>query len=232
MQSDPQADQISQDDQAPDWISGWMPPHHLEILAEIDKLKEEGSQMESLGRLLWQTGSPLEEAVRDLFRAVGLSAELTPGPSSSDVVVDVGEGKRLLVLVTGTENGLTHMSPKIKQAFEASQDASGESDRVVLVANVHRLRPVADREWLDPATSEARMVIKGVGAVFVTTATLFAIWELSWEHPDVATDHLLSLHTAEAGFVTLERSAESSDGTEQEVPSPGFANRLVRALTT
>ena len=75
-------------------------------------------------------------------------------------------------------------------------------------------------------------VIKGVGAVFVTTATLFAIWELSWEHPDVATDHLLSLHMAEAGFVTLERSAESSDGTEQEVPSPGFANRLVRALTT
>jgi hypothetical protein len=229
MESD-QADQVGQDDQTPDWVSGWMPQRHVEIVAEIDKLKEEAAEMESLGRLLWQTGMPLEEAVRDIFRAVGLSAELTPGTTSSDVVVEVGDGKRLLVAVTGTENGLTNKSPKIRQIFEASQDASEEKDRVVLVANVHRLRPVADREWLDPATSEALMIIKGVGAVFVTTATLFAVWKLSRENPDVATDHMLSLHGAEAGFVTLERPSESNEDAEEEVPSPGFANRLVSAL--
>ena len=89
MQSD-QADQVGQDDQTPDWVSGWMPQRHVEIVAEIDRLKEEAAEMESLGRLLWQTGMPLEEAVRDIFRAVGLSAELTPGTTSSDVVAANG----------------------------------------------------------------------------------------------------------------------------------------------
>ena len=231
MQSDAQADQVGQDEQAPDWVSGWMPQRHVEIVAQINRLKEEVGQMESLGRLLWQTGAPLEEAVRDIFRAVGLSAELTPGPSSCDIVVELGEGKRLLMAVTGTENGLTNKSPQIKQIFEASQDAADENDRVVLVVNVYRLRPVPDREWLDPATSEALMIIKGVGAVFVTTATLFAVWKFSQENPDAATDLMQSLHMVEPGFVSLQRATEDSEDTDEDVSSHGFANQLAKKLT-
>ena len=48
---------------APDWVGAWMPQRHVEIVAEIERLQEEARQIESLGRLLWQVGRPLQEAV-------------------------------------------------------------------------------------------------------------------------------------------------------------------------
>ncbi len=225
----PETEAIVEDGATPEWVKGWMPQRHVEIMAEIEQLKEEAAQMESLAQLLWQTGQPLEESVRDIFRAVGLSAELTPGASSSDLSVDVGEGKRLFVVVVGTDAAITNKSPKIKQIFDASQEVADESDRIVMVGNVHRMRPPADREWLDPLTAEAMMIIKGVGAIFVTTATLFAVWKLSQENPQAAINHLLQLHLAESGPFTLEATpvGESESGDEEE---GGFATRLVSAL--
>ena len=149
-----------------------MPQRHVEIVAEIEKLQEEARQLESLGRLLWQEGGPLEEAVRDLFQSVGIEAETAPAKAAWDVTVNLDGGRRLLVVVTGTESNVTNKSDKIRQVFEAAQGLE-ETDRIVLAANVHRERPVADREWLDPATAEAMMIIKGLGVVFVTTAMLF-----------------------------------------------------------
>ena len=236
----PETTEVLEDGTTPEWVRGWMPQRHVEIMAEIEKLKEEAAQMESLAQLLWQTGQPLEQSVRDIFRAVGLSAELTPGSKASDLTVDVGEGKRLLIVVAGTDAAITNKSPKIKQIFDASQEVADEGERIVMVANVHRLRPPADREWLDPLTGEAMMIIKGVSAVFVTTATLFAVWKLSQEHPQAAINHLLQLHLAESGPFTLDTAAISEPGTEgngegeddgeESEESGGFATRLVSAL--
>ena len=113
-----------------------MPQRHVDIVAEIARLQAETEQIESLGCLLWQAGRPLEEAVRDVFLAVGLQAELTPAEPTCDVLVGLGDGKRLLVSVTGTEGNVTNKSTKIKQVFQADQELS-DGDRVVFVGNVH-----------------------------------------------------------------------------------------------
>ena len=217
---------------APDWVGAWMPQRHVEIVAEIEKLQEEARQIESLGRLLWQQGRPLEEAVRDVFQSVGIEAEMAPAQAAWDVTVNLDGGRRLLVVVTGTEANITNKSDKIRKIFDAAQDLE-ETDRIVLAANVHRERPVADREWLDAATAEAMMIIKGLGVVFVTTAMLFRIWTLSRENLQAATESALLLHAASPGpFVFDRTSSENMDEEfeDEAEESPGFANRLVSAL--
>ena len=220
-------------DEAPDWVGAWMPQRHVEIAAEIERLREEARQIESLGRLLWQEGLPLHEAVKDVFQSVGLRAELTPQSPAADVIVALGEGKRLLISVEGTEHNITNRSTKIKQVFEASQQL-GDGDRVVLAANVHRTRPVADREWLDPVTEEALMIIKGVGAIFVTTATLYRVWSMAKERPEAAAEPFLYMHAAAAGALTIDSDAgEKAPMESDEVEEPagaGLTDRLVSAL--
>ena len=167
------------------------------------------------------------------FWQFGLQAELTQAEPTCDVLVGLGDGKRLLVSVTGTEGSVTNKSSKIKQVFQADQELS-EGDRIVLTGNVHRGRPVADREWLNPVTGEAMMVLKGLGVVFVTTATLFRIWTLSRENHQAATDRMGQLHAAAPGLLALESSsAELPFDAEAEGESEdtqGFADRLVNAL--
>ena len=141
------------------------------LQAEIAKLQEEAGEIESMGRLLYQKGQPLKEAVRDVFGSIGLKADLTATGSTYDITVSLGDSKRLLVVVTGTDKKITNKSAKIKQVFETAQAISDDQDRLVLAANVHRERPVTDREWLDSATEDALMITTGSGAVFVTTAT-------------------------------------------------------------
>ena len=233
MESTPQADDIGLDGPAPEWVNAWMPQRHVDIVAEIERLRRESEQIESLGRLLWQAGRPLEEAVRDIFLAVDFQAELTPAEPTCDVLVGLGEGKRLRVSVTGTEGNVTNKSTKIKQIFQAAQEL-GENDRIVMTGNVHRGRPVADREWLDPVSGDAMMVLKGLGVVFVTTATLFRIWTLSRENQQAATDQMGQLHAAPPGLFALETaSAElpfDDEGGSEPEESQGFATRLVSAL--
>ena len=193
MESTPLPDDVGLDGAGREWVNSWMPQRHVEIAAQIEKLREEGALLESLGRLLWQAGLPLEEAVRDVFRGLGLQAELTPAEPMCDVMVIFGDGKRLLVSVTGTENSVTNKAAKIKQIFEASQHAS-DSDRIILAGNEHRERPLVDREWLDPLTGEAMMIVKGLGAVFVTTSALFRLWSLSHDNPEAASEQVSQLH--------------------------------------
>jgi len=124
MESTTQADDVGLDGPAPEWVNAWMPQRHVDIVAEIERLRRESEQIASLGRLLWQAGRPLEEAVRDIFLAVGFQAELTPAEPTCDVLVGLGEGKRLLVSVTGTEGNVTNKSTKIKQIFQAARSSA------------------------------------------------------------------------------------------------------------
>lgn len=128
---------------------------------------------------------------------------------------------------------MTNKSAKIKQVFQAAQELN-EGDRVVFVGNVHRGRPVADREWLDPVSGGAMMVLKGLGVVFATTATLFRIWTLSRENQQAATDQMAQLHAAAPGLFALETaSAElpiDAEGATESEEATGFADRLVNAL--
>jgi hypothetical protein len=175
----------------------------------------------------------LRRSVRDVFLAVGLQTELTPAEPTCDVLVGLGDGKRLLVSVTGTEGNVTNKSTKIKPVFQPAQELN-DGDQVVFVRNVHRGRPVADREWRDPVSGDAMMVLKGLGVVFATTATLFCIWTLSRENQQAATDQMGQLHAAAPGSFALETAsaelAMEAEGATESGEAGSFANRLVNAL--
>ena len=199
------------DDATPEWVAEALPQRRAEIDAEIsklqaqvDRLEKEADSIESIAHLLWQAGPPLEQAVRNLFSAVGFEADLAGDDASCDVVVNLGGGKRLLIKVVGTDKNITPKSTELRQVLEAVQSTDGDGDRVVLAANPYRDRPVVDREWLDPVTGDAMMILTGLGAVFVQTATLFRIWQQAGTDAEAAAAQLRQLHEAPAGFFTVE----------------------------
>ena len=243
LEMQPRVDQVGNDGvcgPAPDWVAAMMPNRrHGEIMAEIAKLqaeaeqlREASQQMESLGRLLWQAGQPLQEAVCEVFMAAGLDANRAHEDAPFDVVVELGDGKRLLVEVAGIEGPVTKKSSKVRQTFDTAQDDVGENDKVVFAANAHRERSVSDREWTDPVNSDALMILTGLGAVFVTTTTLFRIWSLSRENPEAAREYLLRLHGASPGIFSLEAKGQGEDteptgAEEKSQGSKTFLKRLV-----
>lgn len=93
---------------------------------------------------------------------------------------------------------------------------------------------MADREWLDPVSGDFMMVLKGLGVIFATTATLFRIWNLSRESQQIATDQMVQLHDAALGLFALEPTSSElafdEEGEGEAKASKGFANRLVSAL--
>ena len=201
MKAFARADAPGSQEDIPDWVSAALPQRRADIVAEIGRLQAEietlrgeAGGMESMARLLWQAGPQLEDAVRDAFCAAGFDADQAPSGSSYDVTVNLGDGKRLLVKVASAEKSVTKKSSEMRQMFDTAQEVEGDDDRLVLAANVHRERPVADREWLDPIA----------GAVVVTTSLLFRIWGMLREKPQAAKDHLLRLHAADAGLFLLD----------------------------
>ncbi len=46
---------------------------YREAREQLGQIQEELAGFERMGRLLWQTAKPLEEAVHDVFRAAGLT---------------------------------------------------------------------------------------------------------------------------------------------------------------
>jgi hypothetical protein len=185
----------------PSWLESELPARYVELSEEIAQRESERHRLLSHGRLLWQTGDDLSEAVRDVFREFGYGAELTSPGATYDVTVIVGPGKRLLIEVTGIEGAIAKASRKISQLLQACQEAV-EGDRVVLAANVYRSKPPVERRQLEPITRDALQLVGRLGANVLTTQTLYAIWYSSLANASVATAAVEALYAAEGETFT------------------------------
>ena len=220
---------------APAWVVAMMPDQRrAEILEKITQLREEAErlqgqsqQMEPMGRLLWQAGQPLQHAVCRVFVAAGFEAFPAAVEAPYDVIVTLGDGKRLLVEVTSLEGPVTKTSPKVRQTFEAAQDGADSNDRIIIATNAYRERPVSDREEVDPFNSDALMILTGLGVVVVTTTTLYRIWCLSRESPEAAREYLLRLHSAPPGIFALDATRQPAS-----VPKQNGEEKTQGSLTT
>ncbi len=125
---------------APDWLARDMPPGYQNRLAEIQRLSAELRAMDQFGRLMWDIGDPLERAVRDVFHSLRLEPEPFLTGETSQVIVRLDGHRRLLLHVSGAESTIQKASPAIEQVFHLVHKNAGDNDRVVLVANVDRLR--------------------------------------------------------------------------------------------
>jgi hypothetical protein len=161
--------------------------------------RKAGVPMEGIAAVLWQTGSALTSAVADLFMALGFETELTEYGSTSDLRVNLSDGRRLLINVVSERQGLDRKSPHIARILKVLQDEANEKDRVVLVANIGFDQALSARRT-DPVSVEAARLIQGLGANFVPTSSLFGIWKASLTDASQARSSVQRLHSMDGGI--------------------------------
>jgi hypothetical protein len=180
---------------APEWLLAEMPPGYQTRLWEIERLSVDLHAMDRIGRVLWEAGEPLRDAVDALFNALKCDVDATLG-STGPLVVKLGESRRLLLVVSGSASPIKKTDEELAQAFRAVQFASA-NDRVVFVANNDPATPPADRP--DPVLPDALDVLQRMSVNVVTTATLFRLWRLWHEDQQKAQKALDRLHTQDGG---------------------------------
>ncbi len=191
---------ITSSDGQPGWVTGELPAQYGELAAKIKALHEEAHKYEKIAAVLWQTGTPLVVAVRDLFAALQFKVqESESGAASYDLSVELENGRRLLVEVVGGTGAVDRKSPHIGQVLRALQDDARDQDRVVVVANAHCETPLADRRQ-EAVAPDALRLIQGLGANFIATPTLFGIWRYSLQDLPGARKSVARLHSQDGGI--------------------------------
>jgi hypothetical protein len=183
----------------PGWITAELPPRYAELAAQIATLQNEAQTYEEVAGVLWQTGTPLTASVRQLFGALQLEAVPADANTHYDLCVHLDGGRRLLVAVAGSPDGIDRRAPVIGRVLSTLQQDAGEADRVVVVSNAYCDTPLAGRRE-EPVTPDALKLIRGLGANVVASATLFGIWRYSFKDPQGARKSLMNLHTQEGGI--------------------------------
>ena len=183
----------------PAWVAEELPPEYAEIARKIANLRKEARKYEKFTEVLWRTGTPLRVAVREIFSALDLRAELADEGKNYDLAVELEPQGRLIVGVLGDSSPLEKKSPDIVRALRAIQEDSGPGDRVVLVANVDSDKPVVKRQQ-PLASPEALRLIQGLGANLVATSTLFGLWRQSLRDPAAARNSARLLHELDGGI--------------------------------
>lgn len=181
---------------APDWLVSEMPAGYQTRFAEIQRLSAEMHAMDQMARLLWETGAPLQEAVRDTIASLKLEI---------DPVVDAGLGlaaqidnkRRLLIHVASAESAIEKKSPELASVFKLVHEIAHADDRVVLVTNTDRSAPPKGRP--SSVTQEAGDLLERLGVNVLPTTTLFGLWMISLQEPQRARAYLEKLHAQDGG---------------------------------
>jgi hypothetical protein len=173
-----------------------MPSGYQTRLLEVQRLSADLHAMDRIGRVLWETGEPLRDAVGELFRALKCEVDAAPG-GAGPVTVTLEESRRLLLLVSGAAGPVQKTNEELAQAFQVVQFAA-PNDRVVFVANNDPATPPAGRP--DPCAPDALRVFQRMGVDVVTTATLFGVWRLSLDDRPKARKVIDRLHAQDGGL--------------------------------
>ena len=182
---------------APDWLVAEMPPGYQTRFAEIRRLSEELQSMEGFGRLLWDTGPALTQAVRDAFVTLNYEAELMPDAPESGIAVKLGANRRLLLHVMASDGPIKKKDPELARVFQMLHESDTEATRVVLVANTDPGKAPADRG--DGIGADALAFLTRMGANFLTTSMVFKLWMLSQQDRERARSFVERLYEQDGG---------------------------------
>lgn len=180
----------------PEWVVSQMPPGYQNRVAEIQRLVADLQDMGRFGRLLWQTGPQLNEAVRDVFVALKLETELVQSSSVLGVAVRLDGQRRLLFHASAATETIEKKSAELARIFQMLHEVAEGSDRVVLVTNVDPETPPADRA--DAMTPDALNFLIRIGASHLPATTLFTLWKLGLQNPERARAQVERLYTPAA----------------------------------
>jgi hypothetical protein len=192
-------------DLGPEWMVGEMPPGYGTRLAEIQRLTAELHGMSRLGRLLYEVGPRLGDAVGDMFAGLGFATEVLAESGGTALAVRVDNWNRLLLHVSSDDQPIQRKSPEIARVFQLLHEIAEDHDRVALVTNSEPAVRPADRR--DPLTHEARDFLNRLSATHVTATTLFGVWKLSLEDTERAREQVQKLQRHPGGTFELPASA-------------------------
>ncbi|HSK10479.1 MAG TPA: hypothetical protein VK911_12945 [Vicinamibacterales bacterium] len=184
---------------APAWLAAEMPPGYQTRLFEIRRLSSELEEMDAIGRVLWESGATLMEAVAAVFRALECELDAGPGTAGS-IPARLGPSRRLLLVGSSNAGPTRRTDEELARAFQAVQFAT-EGDRVVLVPGNDREKPPASRP--DPVLPEALDILERMGVNVLPTAAVFRLWRLSLEDRAKARKALEQLHAQDGGLFVL-----------------------------
>lgn len=180
---------------APEWVTAEMPPGYQTRLQEIERLSADLHAMDAIGRILWEEGQPLGDAVTAVFAA--LDCQVGRGPyDAGPIAVTLAAPRRLIVVIAASSSPVEKTSDELALAFRAVQFAS-EGDRVLLVPGNDRATPPAARS--EPVHADALGMLQRMGVVVLTTTALFRLWRLSLEDGAKAKKALDRLHAQDGG---------------------------------
>jgi len=188
---------------APDWCVAEMPPGYQNRFEEIQRLTADLRAMDQTGRLLWATGDPLQEAVRDVFAALGYDVAST-GDDPADIAVRLDNQRRLLFHISSQDAIVEKKSDELARVFDLLHRQAGERDRVALVADCDRGSRPADRP--DPVSPDAVAFAQRMGVNVVKTHALFKLWRISLVDQNRARTIVDRLHAQDGGAVDMPTS--------------------------
>ena len=171
----------------------------IDLQTERDELDSELEKSQSLRRLLYEQGRPLEKAILEAMGALGFDVQnYTDGDSEFDGIFVCPEG-RCLGEAEGKDNKavniekFSQLERNIQEDFE--RDEITEHAKGLLFGNAYRLMPLAERGpfFTDKCLSAA----KRIGAALVRTPDLFVPARYLKEH---STDTAYAKECREAIF--------------------------------
>jgi len=183
---------------APEWVVAEMPAGYQTRYAEIQRLSAEMHSMDRMARLLWETGEPLQEAVKEAFEGLKYDVESLPG---GGLAVKLDSKRRLLVHVAAADAVIEKKSSELASVFQIVHETAGTDDRTVVVTNTDRSTPPKTR----PASvsPEAATLLSRLGVNVLPATTLFALWSTSQQHPQRAKAYLDRLHGQDGGTASV-----------------------------
>ena len=131
--------------------------------------------------------------------ALDFETDLAGTDSNCDLLVRLGQGRRLLVDVVSETSTIDRKSPHIARILRVLQEDAGEQDRVVLAANVFPAQPLAERRH-DAVSVDALRLIQGMGANVVPTSVIFGIWKSSIVDLAQARKSVMNLYALDGGI--------------------------------
>jgi hypothetical protein len=188
---------------APDWVVAQMPHGYRTRLAEIQRLSAELEGMDRIGWLLWKTGMPLKEAMREVLSSLRYDVELQPETSTYDVRVTIDASRHVLLRLSRTDGVVGKKSPDLVSVFQTLSEQAGDHDRVVLASNNYLMQDAGARAKGEEIASDALDLVQRMGVNFVTTTTLFGIWSISLHDVNRARAQFERLHAQNGGTFVL-----------------------------
>jgi hypothetical protein len=180
---------------APEWVVAELPPGYQTRYAEIQRLSAEIQSMDRIGRLLWQTGEALREAVVETFGALKLEVDAAEG--SEPLVAKLDSKRRFLIHVSNSDGQIQKRSPELADVFRVLHESAGDGDRVVLIANADGASQPKQRG--EPMAADALALLSRLGGNLVTGPAFFALWTLSMKDASRARAALDQLHAQDGG---------------------------------